>query len=195
VPDLDLRLERPIDLRPILALHVRGPGDPTFRLARSSAWRATRTPDGPATVEIRINGRADGAELVARGWGPGAHSALEDVPALVGLLDDPSGFEPDAHPVVRDLARRLPNLRIGRTNRVMEALVPAILEQKVTGIEASRAFRALVLAHGEPAPGPVALGLRTPPAPAVLAGLPYHAYHPFGIEARDYKTCRQGRLP
>ena len=36
----------------------------------------------------------------------------------------------------------------------MESLVPAILEQKVTGIEAFRAWRALVVRYGERAPGP-----------------------------------------
>ena len=39
----------------------------------------------------------------------------------------------------------------------MESLVPAILEQKVTGDAARRAWRGLIATHGEPAPGPPSL--------------------------------------
>ena len=45
----------------------------------------------------------------------------------------------------------------------MEALVPAILEQKVTGTEAWRAWRGLIRTYSEPAPGPPEPGLRLPP--------------------------------
>ena len=37
---------------------------------------------------------------------------------------------------------------------VMEALIPAIAEQKVTGGKAHRALRRLIQRYGEPAPGP-----------------------------------------
>jgi 3-methyladenine DNA glycosylase/8-oxoguanine DNA glycosylase len=79
-------------------------------------------------------------------------------------------------------------MRIGRTNRVIESLVPAILEQKVTGREAGRAFRGLIRGHGEAAPGP--FGLRILPPAHVLAGLPYYAYHPLGVERRRADTIR-----
>jgi 3-methyladenine DNA glycosylase/8-oxoguanine DNA glycosylase len=68
----------------------------------------------------------------------------------------------------------------------MGSLVPAIIEQKVTGLEAQRAYRGLVLRHGEPAPGPG--GLHLPPAPATIAALPYFAMHPLGIEQRRALT-------
>jgi 3-methyladenine DNA glycosylase/8-oxoguanine DNA glycosylase len=87
------------------------------------------------------------------------------------------------------LQRTHPGLRLPRTGRVLHALVPAILEQKVTGTEAFRAYAALLRAHGEPAPGPGELLL--PPAPAVLAGLPYHAYHPLGVERRRAEVIRR----
>jgi len=51
---------------------------------------------------------------------------------------------------------------------VLEALVPAILEQKVTGTEAWRGLRGLIHGWGEPAPGP--FGLRLLPEASVLAG-------------------------
>ena len=87
------------------------------------------------------------------------------------------------------LARRLTGLRIGRSRAVMEALVPAILEQKVTGSEASRAGRGLVARYGEPAPGP--LGLLVPPDPAILAVLPYYELHPLGVEQRRAEVIRR----
>lgn len=84
--------------------------------------------------------------------------------------------------------RRFPGLRLPRTNRPFEALLPAICEQKVTGIEARAAFRGIVAAYGEPAPGPTALHL--PPAPATLAALPYFAFHRFGLERRRADLIR-----
>jgi 3-methyladenine DNA glycosylase/8-oxoguanine DNA glycosylase len=64
----------------------------------------------------------------------------------------------------------------------------AILEQKVTGIEARRAWRGLVLAHAEPAPGPSDLLL--PPDPARVAEMPYFAMHPLGVERRRAEVLR-----
>lgn len=74
---------------------------------------------------------------------------------------------------------------------MLEALVPAILEQKVTGDEARRAWRTLIAKHGEPAPGPPAFRLRLPPTARVLAALPYYAYHPFGVEQRRAELIRR----
>ena len=120
-----------------------------------STTRATRTADGPATVALRpVLGGVE-----AEAWGPGADRALDAVPALVGADDDGSGFEPRHHPLVADLARHRLGIRIGRTGAVMEALVPAILEQKVTGTEAWRGMRGLIRGWGEPAPGPFGLRL------------------------------------
>ena len=179
-------LPGPLDLRLTLGLHARGRGDPAMRFeASGSVWRATRTPDGPATELIEII--AGGLSLRARSWGPGAGWVIADLEALLGLDDDPSLLVP-RHPAVADAARRLRGLRIGRTRAVLEALVPAILEQKVTGAEASRAYQGLIRAWGEDAPGPS--GLRLPPRPAVLAALPYHALHPVGIERRRAELIR-----
>jgi len=184
MPARRLRLNVPLDLARTLGPCVRGPGDPTMRLTRTRAWRATRTTEGPAAIAIEHRP----GEVVAEAWGAGADRVLADLPALLGLDDDPSALVP-AHPLVAELARRMPGLRIGRTGAVLEALVPAILEQKVTGSEAYRAFRGLVRTFGEPAPGP--LGLSLPPTPARLAALPYHAFHPLGVERRRADTVRR----
>ena len=184
MPSRVIPLTVPLDLRLTIGLHARGPGDPAMRVGRTSAVRATRTPDGPASVAIEIGGGAVRAEA----FGPGAERALDGLPGLLGLDDDPSALVP-AHPLIAELARRMPGLRIGRTGAVMEALVPAILEQKVTGREASRAYRGLIRRFGEPAPGP--LGLHLPPAAETLAALPYHALHPLGVEQRRADVIRR----
>lgn len=126
-----------------------------------------------------------------RAWGPGAEWAVEAAPELVGAADDPTGFEP-RDPVVAGLARRLAGLRISRTQAVMEALVPAIISQKVTGMEARRAYKGLVRALAEPAPGPPGdAGLSLPPDPARLAAMPYWAFHRFGVERKRADTVRR----
>jgi 3-methyladenine DNA glycosylase/8-oxoguanine DNA glycosylase len=173
-----IRLERPLDLEATLQPLYRGGGDPTMRLGPRSAARASLTPDGPAAIAIAI----EGDEVRAEAWGPGGDRLLEWLPAFLGLDDDDAGFDPALHPVVADLARRRKGIRLGRTGTVFDVLVPAILEQKVTGSEAFQNYRRLILRHGSEAPGPA--GLRIPPPPAVIAGLPSWAFPPLGIEPR-----------
>jgi 3-methyladenine DNA glycosylase/8-oxoguanine DNA glycosylase len=179
-----VELPEPVDLGLTLGPLVRGRWDPTIRLTADEFWRATRTPEGPATLHLRARGR----RVEARAWGPGAPHALSRVAELVGAADDPGAFEPK-HAVLRDPWRRLRGFRLCRTGAVVEALVPSIIEQKVTGPEAFRGYAALVGKYGEPAPGPADLML--PPEPSVLAELPYWAYHPLGIERRRADIVRR----
>jgi 3-methyladenine DNA glycosylase/8-oxoguanine DNA glycosylase len=144
-----------------------------------------RTPEGPAT--LRLVGR-QGA-IVARAWGPGAGWAIAQAPDLVGARDSLDGFEPVG--IVRDLHRRFPGLRIARTRRVFDALVPTILEQKVTSKEAAQSYGAIVKRWGTPAPAPAgAPRLVVPPAPEVLAHLAYWELHEHGVERRRAETIR-----
>lgn len=130
----------------------RGSTDPTFRRdPDGTIWRACQTPAGMATLCIRR--RADLAEIHLEAWGPGAEWALHNAPALLGADDDVSSFAP-ADRRVRDAWLRNPHWRVTRTGLVMEALVAAIIEQKVTGLEAWLGWRLLVRRFGEPAPGP-----------------------------------------
>ena len=143
---------RPCPVSAILGRHRRGAGDPTYRIdARGAHWRGLRTPEGPAT--LRIEGRPSEGVVDAEAWGPGAAWALASVPDLLGDADDVSGFEP-GHPVLVEAWRRHGHWRLGRSGLVLESLVPAILEQKVTGQEAFAGFRMLVHRYGECAPGP-----------------------------------------
>jgi 3-methyladenine DNA glycosylase/8-oxoguanine DNA glycosylase len=178
-----LALRGPVDLGTTLGPLVHGRGDRTVHVRRSEAWLAFRTPDGPASLRLVIHG----AVLHAAAWGDGAPSALDGAAALIGEHDDPSALVA-RHDVIRDLQRRHAGMRMPRTCRILHALVPSVLEQKVTGTEAFRSYAALLRKYGEPAPGPGNLLL--PPAPETLAALPYHAFHPLGVERRRADVIR-----
>lgn len=153
-----------------------------MRLWARGCWRASRTPDGPSTTYLAHDGRVVDAEA----WGPGASWSLEHLPDLLGANDDTHDeFEPMPG-LVRDL-RRGACVRIGRTLAVAEALVPTVLEQRVTGGGAWRSWRWLVHRLGEPAPGPIR-ELRLPPAPEVLATTPSWVFHRASVERTRAET-------
>ena len=181
-----LRLSRPLDLRLTLRPLRRGITDPTMRLPADAAWRATRTPLGPGTELLSLDRHGT---LHVQAWGPGAEWLLEQAPALVGELDDDSDFQPQ-HPLIRELWRLHPGLRIPRSEAVFEAAVASILEQMVPGAEAWQGWRALVRNLGEPAPGPHA-GLFVPPDPARLVATPYFVFHRYGVARRRAETIRR----
>ena len=79
----------------------------------------------------------------------------------MGANDDPTTLVPK-HRLIGELVHRFPGLRLPRTNRPFESLIPAICEQKVTGVEARAAFRGVIARHGEPAPGPAGLASNRP---------------------------------
>ncbi len=170
----------------ILGTFRRGPGDPTYRIDGAGAhWKGIRTPVG--TVTLRIRQSRDG-EVLASAWGDGATWALDQVPALLGAEDDPTGFEPH-HEVIREAWRRHPHWRVPRSGLVMESLVPAVIEQKVTGKQAFASFRELVHFHGERAPGPgTAVRLWVQPSPATLRAIPSWEWLKRGIEPARSRT-------
>ncbi len=179
--DRVVRLRFEVDAPLTMAPLQHGPHDPTIRFEGPVAWWAVRTADGPAT--LRLAPAQAGWRVTA--WGPGADLAAAQGPRLLGAEDDPAALVLPAGPL-RDLARSLPGLRLGRSDAVLASLVPAVIEQKVTGLEAKRTYRRLVLRYGEPAPGPGRLYL--PPAPDRLATLPYFELHPLGLEQRRAET-------
>ena len=185
-----------VDVHRTLAVQGRGRGDPTFRAdAAGAIWRTSLTPDGPATIRV-LPGRPlpraaeeDPVTLVrAQAWGPGGQWLLDALPGALGLYDDASGFEPDAHPVIKDAARRHPDLRLGRSGRLMEALVPAILEQKVVVLEAHRAWRILLWKYGTLPPGPAPRGMRVFPDPKTWRRIPSWDWHRAGVEGVRAET-------
>jgi 3-methyladenine DNA glycosylase/8-oxoguanine DNA glycosylase len=177
----------PVDLATTLGPLAHGRNDPATRIGPDGVWRATRTPAGPATVHYRRSGD----EVVVRAWGPGAPEELDRAPQLLGAGDDPAGFAAGAHPVMaRAHARFGAGWRVARTGRALEALVPAVLEQRVTGLEAKAAWAHLVRRHGEPAPlAPDAPGgLTVPPDGPTWARVPSWSWHRAGVDPGRART-------
>jgi 3-methyladenine DNA glycosylase/8-oxoguanine DNA glycosylase len=176
----------PLDIRLVLAVHRRGPRDPAFRIdAAGAVWRTSLTPAGPGTLRVTARPAAAGGAAAtvvsAAAWGPGAGWLLETLPAMLGADDHPESFAP-VHPLLRRLALRYRGVRVGRSCRVLEALVPAILEQKVVTLEAQRAWRLLLTRFGQSPPGPAPAGMRVFPPPAFWAALPSWEWHRAGVE-------------
>jgi 3-methyladenine DNA glycosylase/8-oxoguanine DNA glycosylase len=179
---------RPVNLRLTLGpLAHGGRFDPSVRIGPDGVWRATDTLLGAATVHLRCTAATT---VAARAWGPGAEAALAAVGDLIGADDDPPSLA-GIDPLVTDLERRFSGLRIGRTGAVLDELVPTVLEQKVIGIEAGRAYRALVRACGRRAPVVAgAPSLLLPADPRWLVATPYWAFHRWGVEERRATTIK-----
>jgi 3-methyladenine DNA glycosylase/8-oxoguanine DNA glycosylase len=179
----DVAVEEPYDLAATLFPLRRGTGDPTMRIDGREAWRAARTPEGPATLRLQHGVGA----VRATAWGPGAEWALEHAPELVGAADDVRSFSP-RDDVMRKIWKEHRGVRLPRALDVMRQLIAAVLEQKVVGMEARRAWRRMSYALGEEAPGPGRL--RLPADPARVAETPYFRFHRFGLERRRAEVIR-----
>jgi 3-methyladenine DNA glycosylase/8-oxoguanine DNA glycosylase len=163
----------------------RGPRDPCFQLpGDGTIWRTSLLPSGPATARIS-RAAADAAHCVA--WGSGAEEFVERLPALLGLDDDASDFAP-GDPTVAAAHRRVPHFRLGRTGLVLEALIPAIIEQRVPGADAFRSWRLLVSKYGTPAPGPAPAAMRVPPSAEVWRKIPSWEFHLANVDPGRART-------
>jgi 3-methyladenine DNA glycosylase/8-oxoguanine DNA glycosylase len=176
-------IEEPYDLAATLFPLRRGTGDPTMRIERHEIWRAARTPEGPVTLRL-VPGQG---KVLATAWGPGTGWALDRGPGLVGADDDLSAFEPRDE-VMSQVWKEHRSVRLTRALDVVRTLIAAILEQKVVGMEARRAWRRMTSDVSEPAPGEG--GLLLPPDPTRVAELPYYRFHPWGVERRRAEVIR-----
>ena len=172
-----------------------GAFDPAFVHHLGAAWLAFRNDDGATTLRLEQRGALRTARVHALAWGPGARAALAAVPTLVGGDDDWSHFDrPYFQAALPELARKgrylHPGLRLPSTGRMLDAVVRVILEQKVTGIEAKRAWRWLLARHGDPAPpAPGAPpGLTLPPTAAQWRRVPSWEWHRAGVDAHRSDT-------
>lgn len=175
----------PVSAGHTLAPQRRGPGDPCFQIDDQRAiWRTSLLATGPVTARIS---RADTHTVVCQAWGEGAEEFTEALPALLGADDDATGFTPN-HPTVAAAADRVPHLRIGRTGRVLEALIPAVLEQRVPGVDAFRSWRLLVTNYGTPAPGPAPAMMRVPPSAQAWRAIPSWEFHRANVDPGRART-------
>jgi len=168
----------------------RGPGDPCYQVFDGAIWKTSLLPSGPVTARITTSARTT---VDCEAWGTGAPEFLERLPALLGVHDDATGFAP-AEPTIAAAHRRVPHLRLGRTDQVVEALVPAVLEQRVAGKDAFRAWRLLVTKFGAPAPGPAPERMRVPPPADVWRRIPSWEFHLANVDpgrARTVVGCAQ----
>ncbi|MCU1517673.1 MAG: 3-methyladenine glycosylase [Pseudarthrobacter sp.] len=176
----------PYSLQQTLGTLLRGTGDPSFSSGPGWFWTAFTTPDGPVT--LRLTTAADGA-VDAQAWGPGSAAGLAGVPRLLGAEDDWSAFDEPAFAamlprMVREARRRNPAVRLPSTGRLVDALVPTILEQKVTVIEARRGYRYLMYRYGSAAPaagGAAPAGLMVQPTPDQWLRIPSWEWHKAGV--------------
>lgn len=204
----ELALPEPADLGATLTFLRRGRGDPTMLTADGPAawqevWRAQRTPEGPATLRLRVieGPPTAAARLHAAAWGPGAAWSLARAGELLGEGDDWSALDArlaaraaegdPAAAALKRVRRRTRGLRLTRSHLVLEAAVAAVLEQKVTGVEARRAWRQLVRQHGERAPGPAPEGLTVMPDAEGWRSIPDHDWHRAGVGPQRMATIRR----
>lgn len=162
-----------------------GTRDPTMSIEDRVIWRATFTPEGPATVRIEL--KSDDS-ITVDGHGPGGTWLVERVPGAVGDGDSVPAIVAQ-HDSVREAQRIHSGLRIPTTSTPFHELIPTILAQRVTSQEAIRQWHGLVREFGSTAPGPHP-NLRLPPDPDRLARLSYVDFHPFGIERKRADTIR-----
>ena len=153
-------------------------------------WKTTMMGSGAVTARITTSA----PEVVdCEAWGDGAAEFADAVGAMLGADDDATGFAPQ-EPTIVAAQRKAPHLRLGRTGRVLEALIPAVLEQRVAGADSFRSWRLLVNKFGTPAPGPAPARMRVPPSAEGWRRIPSWEFHRANVDpgrARTIVGCAQ----
>lgn len=175
----------PVDLALTVGVLQRGRGDATMVVDGTGTWCTMRTPLGPATLHLVRRAAA----IEATAWGVGAEWAIAGVPELLGHGDDWAGFDVSTNAFLADSLHRNPGLRLTRTRLVFEAMLPTVLEQKVTTVEARRALRYLIARHGEVAPGPAPAVMRVFPSAAAWRAVPSWEWHRAGVGPQRSETA------
>ncbi|RAV11339.1 DNA-3-methyladenine glycosylase 2 family protein [Mycolicibacterium sp. GF69] len=177
--------EGPVSPALTLAPQRRGSKDPCYFDGPDGAiWRTSLMRSGPVTARLT---KAAPDTVDCEAWGAGAAEFAETLPAQLGAYDDSAGFAP-SEPTIAAAHQRVRHLRLGRTDRVLEALIPAILEQRVYGKDARRAWRLLVTKYGAPAPGPAPPHMRIPPPGDIWCRIPSWEFHRANVDPRRART-------
>ncbi|MEH0108396.1 3-methyladenine DNA glycosylase [Tersicoccus sp. MR15.9] len=188
------------DLRASLGILQHGVQDPSMQLdpgRGAGCWMAFTTASGPASLRLDARtatganaaGAGEGPTVLvqARAFGPGAADALAAVPALLGAHDDWAGLDDESlsdqlpHFISRTRRARV-DVRLPTAGRMLDFAVIAVLGQKITGLEAKRAWQYLVSRFGTPAPGPVPTGLTVPPTGEQWRRVPSWHWHRAGVD-------------
>ena len=194
--------EGPYDLAATIRTLQCGSHDPCFLVQGPDFWLAFRTVDGPVTLLLRQRGGLNSARIQAAAWGPGAARALEALPRLLGADDDWTAFDDaDFRMSLPELARKgrylNPGLRLPASGRMLDTVARAVLEQKVTGLEAKRAWRYLLTHYGDAAPGAgehAPAALRLPPTAEQWRRVPSWDWHRAGVDSKRSATVLKAAL-
>lgn len=188
----------PYSLSGTLSILRRGTADPCVRIGPHHAWLCFVTTAGPVTVSLAQGparpGTGASSPVVIRAWGPGAAAAVAAAPLLLGSGDDWSGFDDAADKallprILSESRHRHPGLRLPATGRMFDALLVAILEQRVTTDEARFAWRYLATHFGEVPPGPAPQGMRLPPTPAAIRSVAPWQWHAARVDGQRSSTA------
>lgn len=188
-----------VHLGQTLSVLGRGTNDPTVRvLSPECVWITTRYLGSAVSARFtRGSGGTDTTalerDIVVDAWGPGAAAWISQAPRWCGAADDWTDFESSPAygllPERLTLARRRhPGLRLPATGAVIDRAVIAIIEQRVTAIEAIRAYRYLVRLAGEPAPGPAPVGMYALPTAEQWRKIPSWQWHRAGVDPHRSAT-------
>jgi 3-methyladenine DNA glycosylase/8-oxoguanine DNA glycosylase len=172
-------LDGPYDLGRTLLLGDLGRQNSTLqRPSEDELLRATWTPEGPASVHVRVQASA----VEARAWGPGREWLLDALPLHLGLSDRPPRF---ADKIGR-LQRRLPGVRRGRALDVFDLVTSYVIRQRVAWRDAVATHVSILRAYAQPAPGPAQL--RLPLSPEQWLSLTTADLAAHGLERKRAKT-------
>ncbi len=174
-----------LDVRATLSDLQHGRFDPCHRVdGAGTVWRTSLLSSGGVTYRLwQVQG-----EVHADAWGEGAEEFLTGLPGLLGDGDHPETFDPE-EPALARAHRLLRGFRVPRSGRILEALLPAILEQRVIGLDARSAWRRLVQRLGDPAPGPAPAGMRVPPSSEQWSSLPSWEWLRAGVDGNRMRAA------
>lgn len=199
----------PVSLRHTLVSLQRGNQDPTFQVSRQAGhpkyWITALVgiSQSPAIICFQEIGSAQPTipNISISVWSNATMAELEpfalQLPQWVGSADSWTAFTSSTvfsllPPSLQRAHHRHPGLRLPSTRQILTHTISAIIEQRVTGIEAMGAARALTRAYGAPAPATAEpdqpSNMLVFPTSTAWAQIPSWEFHRAGIDAQRAAT-------